>query len=260
MTQRILIPLLLLAAIVNLPAGAAAQPTAAMRAVDLQCELSKDPMGIDVGKPRLSWRVESSQQGQRQSAWQLLVGSSPDVLEQNRGDLWDSGRIATDQTTFVPYAGAQLASSRRVFWKVRAWDREGHESPWSEPATWTMGLLTPEEWKGVWIAAPAETESLLVRKEFTVKPGLRQALVHVSGMGQYELAVNGRRVGEDLLSPGWTDYKKTILYDTHDVTALLREGSNGKRRAHGLSVASNTRLVTVHKGPAAAKLVDTDID
>jgi hypothetical protein len=226
MTQRILIPLLLLAAIVNLPAGAAAQPTAAMRAVDLQCELSKDPMGIDVGKPRLSWRVESSQQGQRQSAWQLLVGSSPDVLEQNRGDLWDSGRIATDQTTFVPYAGAQLASSRRVFWKVRAWDREGHESPWSEPATWTMGLLTPEEWKGVWIAAPAETESLLVRKEFTVKPGLRQALVHVSGMGQYELAVNGRRVGEDLLSPGWTDYKKTILYDTHDVTALLREGSN----------------------------------
>jgi alpha-L-rhamnosidase len=202
------------------------QSAGALRAVDLRCEFDKDPQGVDVERPRLFWRVESSQRGQRQTAWQVLVASSSAVLARDRGDLWDSGRIATDQTAFVRYAGPPLASSQQVFWKARVWDRDGAQSPWSEPAAWTMGLLRPEEWKGVWIAAPAETESLLLRKEFAVKPGLRRALVHVSGMGQYELSLNGKRVGEDLLSPGWTDYRDTILYDTHDVTALLHEGAN----------------------------------
>jgi alpha-L-rhamnosidase len=203
-----------------------AQSAGTLCAIDLRCEFNKGPQGIDVPQPRLFWRVESGQRGQRQTAWQVLVASSSEVLNQNRGDLWDSGRTATDQTTFIRYAGGLLASSQHVLWKVRVWDRDGAQSPWSQPASWTMGLLRAEDWRGVWIAAPAETESLLLRKEFAVKPGLRWALVHASGMGQYELSFNGQRVGEDLLSPGWTDYRDTTLYDTHDVTALLHEGMN----------------------------------
>ncbi len=197
-----------------------------LRVTDLRCEFSTDPLGIDVAQPRLFWRVESPARGQRQSAWQALVGSSAETLAQDRGDLWDSGRVVSDQTTFVRYAGAPLASSQRVFWKVRAWDRDGHATPWSEPATWTMGLLGPADWKGIWIAAQGATESLLLRHEFPVRAGLRRAVVHVCGLGQYEIAFNGIRAGNDLLAPGWTDYDKTTLYDTHDVTALLHEGTN----------------------------------
>jgi len=197
-----------------------------LRVVDLRCEFSADPLGIDVAQPRLFWRVESPERGQRQSAWRVLVASSPELLAQDRGDLWDSGRVASEQTTFVRYAGAALTSSQRVFWKVRAWDRDGQATPWSEPATWTMGLLAAADWKAAWIAGRGATESLLLRHEFSVRPGLRRAIVHVCGLGQYELAFNGQKAGEDLLAPGWTDYDKTTLYDTHDVTALLHEGTN----------------------------------
>ena len=196
------------------------------RVTDLRCEFSVDPLGIDVAQPRLFWCVASDERGQRQTAWQVLAASSPQVLAQDRGDLWDSGRVSSDETTSIPYRGAPLASSQRVYWKVRAWDRDGLETSWSASATWTMGLLAPTDWRGEWIAAPGATESLLLRHEFSVKPGLRRAVVHVCGLGQYELRFNGENAGEDLLTPGWTDYDRTTLYDTRDVTALLHEGTN----------------------------------
>jgi predicted neuraminidase len=203
-----------------------ASSDAGLRVTDLRCEFGTDPQGIDVAQPRLFWRVASDQRGQRQSAWQASVASSAEILAQDRGDLWDSGRVASDQTTFVRYAGAALASSERVFWKVRAWGRDGHATPWSANATWTMGVLTPADWQGAWIAAPGATESLLLRHEFSVKPGLRRAVAHICGLGQYELEFNGAKAGDDLLAPGWTNYERTTLYNTRDVTALLREGTN----------------------------------
>ena len=208
-------------------AGAARPPGPAGLAVThLRCEYAADPMGIDVPKPRLFWRVESPGRGGRQTAYQVLVSASREALSADRGDLWDSGRVASDETAHVPYGGVALSSSQRVYWKVRAWDGAGRPTAWSQPATWTMGLLTQEEWKGIWIAAPAETETLLLRRTFTVKPGLTRAVAHVSGLGQYEFSLNGRRVGTDVFAPGWTDYDVTALYDTHDVTGLLHEGPN----------------------------------
>ena len=118
-------------------------------------------------------------------------------------------------------------SSATVHWKVRVWDREGRASAWSAPASWTMGLLKQDEWKGQWITSPTETETLLLRRAFDVRAGLARAVVHVSGLGQYELTLNGRKIGSDLLSPGWTNYNKTSLYDTFDVTAALHTGRNG---------------------------------
>lgn len=195
-------------------------------AADLRCQYTVDPLGIDIPDPRLFWIVESPERGQRQTAYQVLVASSTHLLAQNTGDLWDTGKMDSDRTTHIHYAGKALASAQQVFWKVRVWDKDGQPSAWSPPATWTMGLLRPSDWQAKWICAPAATETLLLRKEFNVRPGLVRALAFVCGLGQYEMSVNGTKAGDDLLSPGWTDYNKTALYDTRDVTALLHEGHN----------------------------------
>ena len=198
----------------------------ALMPVGLRCEYGVNPLGIDVPAPRLFWKLTGAARGESQGAYQILVASSAEGLAKDGGDLWDSGKVASDETLHIRYAGKELKSSRPVFWKVRVWDAAGAASEWSAPANWTMGLLKPEEWRGKWICAPASTEALLLRKEFSVKPGLKRAVVHVCGLGQYEMNLNGAKVGEDLLSPGWTDYNETTLYDTHDVTAQLRAGGN----------------------------------
>jgi hypothetical protein len=168
-----------------------------------------------------------------QAAYQVQAASSPALLDRDQGDLWDSGRIPSDAMNQIPYAGKALASSSRVWWKVRVWDQSHAVSPWSEPAQWTMGLLEPEDWSGQWIGltGPGESDanepaSLLLRREFRVGEDVTRATVHVTGLGQYEMFINGRKVGNDLITPGWTDYRKTCLYNTYDVTDLLQPGAN----------------------------------
>jgi hypothetical protein len=221
-------------------------------AVRLECESATNPLGVDVEQPKLSWQVESVQRGQVQTAWRLLAASSPEVLDADQGDLWDSGKIPGDRTTHVSYAGKPLASSQQVFWKIRSWDREGKPSAWSERASWTMGLLKSGDWKSKWITSARQEENLLVRREFTVKPGLRRALANVTGLGQYELFLNNEKSGKDVLSPGWTDYNDTVLYDTRDVTQLLREGAN----AVGISLG-NGMFHVVRPPGRFAKFVGT---
>ncbi len=199
---------------------------AGLKPVALRCEYAVNPLGVDVPAPRLFWVDQSKERGQKQTAYQILVASSAELLAKDRGDLWDSGKVASDETVQISYAGQPLKSSQPVFWEVRVWDINGKASAWSEPATWTMGLLDAEAWQAKWIAAPTNSESLLLRRDFVVKPRLRRALVNVCGLGQCELSLNGKRAGDDFLSPGWTDYRKTCLYDTRDITPLLREGEN----------------------------------
>jgi hypothetical protein len=214
--------------------------------VNLRCELAVEPLGVDVPRPRLSWQIASEEPGQRQTAWRVLVSTSAEALAKDCGNVWDSGRVDGDETVLVPYAGLELFSSERVFWKVRSWGRDGRASEWSEAASWTMGLLSPTEWRAKWITADGaeRLENTLCRREFTVRPGLRRALAHVSGLGQYELFINGGKAGADVLSPGWTDYKDTILYDTRDVTGLLKEGAN----AIGLSLGNGMAHVVRPEG------------
>lgn len=356
----------------------------------LLCDGVVDPLGVDSTPPRLSWQLRGEGQGLRQSAWQVVVSSSLEGLERERGDVWDSGRVESDEQLHVPYRGRALRSSEQVFWKVKVWDGDGRASAWSETARWTMGLLEPGDWRARWITDPdllrwsrpllgyhsqdsdtAETVkwvqidlgsarsidelrfhalrhtvperlgfprrfkvelanradfadavtvadetardygrwtvelkipvsrvtaryvrftatrlserdgkaclalsqaevlsggmnvatgaavtasdsleqppwsaaaltdglgapganprangTLLLRREFDVRTGLRRALASVCGLGQYEMSVNGSRAGTGLVTPGWTAYDKTCLYDTYDVTPLLRAGSN----------------------------------
>jgi alpha-L-rhamnosidase len=214
----------------------------------LRCEGWTNPLGVDTATPRLSWRLQATHpiaRGVRQSAYQILVASSAKALGQDAGGLWDSGKVSSDETFAIAYAGKPLTSSQRVFWKVRVWDQAGTPSAWSPASEWTMGLLSPDDWQGArWIAlADTNAPSQLLRREFTVKPGLVRATVHVSGLGQYELNLNGAKVGADLLTPGWTDYRKTVLYDTYDVTAMLRAGINaaGLTLGNGMYSVQKTR-------------------
>jgi alpha-L-rhamnosidase len=365
----------------------------------LRCEYLNDPQGIDVVKPRLSWVVQSDNRGERQTAYQVLVASSSELLAKDQGDLWDSGRVDSDQTIHVEYAGKPLGTRMMCFWKAQAWDKAGQASAWSKPASWSMGLLKPEDWGAEWIACNESLKSLamaphngyhsdfatsadatkwvaidlgkeqkidaveldpaspydwqpapgflfpvrfkievagkadfsdartvvdktqadltnpgntfqiyrfepttarymrltvtrlarrdgknfaftlaemlvlsgqknvaancpvtaldavesggwsksrlvdgriaaeapgnalerlssMLRKEFSISGPVKRAVVSVTGLGLYELRINGQRVGDHLLAPEWTFYPKHIQYQTYDVTGLLREGDN----------------------------------
>ena len=221
---------------------------AALSPADLRCDYAVNPLGVDSPNPRLFWTVESQERGQKQTAWQILVASSPRLLAQDKGDLWDSGKVVSDETIQIPYAGQPLKSSQEVFWKVRVWDVNERASAWSKPAHWTMGLLNPDDWQAKWITFPTTNfETLLLRREFVVKPGLKRALVNVCGLGQYEMSLNGKKAGDDFLSPGWTKYDKTCLYDTRDITSLLRKGRN----AAGLLLGNG--MYNVHGGARFTK-------
>src|ERR1700690_1734568 len=184
---------------------------------DLRCDYAVNPLGVDSPRPRLFWKLESRERGQKQTAWQILAASSAKNLAADNGDLWDSGKVDSGETIQIPYGGGELKSSRPVFWKVRAWDAGGKVSAWSRPATWTMGVLADSDWRAKWISAPdTNFETLLLRREFTVKPGLKRALVNICGLGQYELSLNGKTANDGLLAPGWSKYNRTCLYDTLD--------------------------------------------
>jgi alpha-L-rhamnosidase len=200
---------------------------AALTPLELRCEYAGNPLGVDTPQPRLFWKLDSLERGQSQTAYQVLVASSPAILAKNQGDLWDSRRVRSPETTQILYHGKPLKSSQSVFWKVRVWNQTGAASAWSPAAAWTMGLLQPADWQARWIGAPSTNHApLLLRRAFNVKPGLQRAIVHVCGLGQYELSLNGGKIGAELLSPGWTKYDRTCLYDTYDITAGLRQGPN----------------------------------
>jgi alpha-L-rhamnosidase len=198
----------------------------ALRPAGLRCEYRENPLGVDSPQPRLSWVLESAQRGAAQTGFQVLAASSLEILAGNQGDLWDSGQVKSNQTVNVSYAGKPLRPAQEVFWKARAWDNAGQPSAWSAPASWTMGLVNESDWQARWIAAAGNAATLLLRREFAVKPGLRRAVVFVCGLGCYELTLNGGKVTDDLLAPGWSKYNKTCLYDTYDVTPALRAGGN----------------------------------
>jgi hypothetical protein len=380
-------------------AVAQAQGPSGILPVDLRCDWAVDPLGVDSAPPRLSWRLDGTDRGERETGWRVLVASSPEILARNRGDLWDSGRVRSDDQLDIPYRGVPLRSAEQVVWKAMAWDAEGRPSGWSQPATWTMGILEDSDWGARWITHPAllswvrpmlgyhsdntpdpgarkwveldlgrttaidsvvlcglthtvleklgfpsgfELEisndpgfrvavlvgdqstvdpsggprdtatlrvggsraryvrltatrlgpgdggqaclalsqievisggrnvapgsavsasdsierapwsaaaltdglgapeanpranaTLLLRDEFTVRPGLARAVAFVCGLGECVLSCNGSRVGDDLLGTSWTDPERTCLYEARDLTDLLHPGRN----AVGLTLA-----------------------
>lgn len=198
---------------------------------DLRCEYHVNPLGIDVAKPRLSWILKSNERGQVQTAYQILVASSEKNLNNDIGDLWDTGKVDSDQSIHVVYAGAKLASRTRCYWKVRVWDKEDTPSRYSRQAWWEMGLLEARQWKAKWLSAPPPEDdsvqpSPFFRKTFTLTKPVKKARLYICGLGYYELYLNGQKVGDHILDPAFTRYDKRVLYVTYDVIDLVRSRKN----------------------------------
>ncbi len=186
--------------------------------LDLRCEYLENPVGLDVNKPRFSWALEHSERGQAQTAYQMVVSSDPACEDP---DIWDSDKVMSDQTLHVIFEGQSLQSDRAYFWKVRYWDNNDEPSPYSQTARFATGLFEPEDWEGEWIGGKNQ-----LRKEFSVDGRIKRGMVHVCGIGYYELRLNGRKIGENVLDPGYTTYEKRMLYSTYDVTQTLQTGEN----------------------------------
>lgn len=202
----------------------------------LRTEQMVDPMGLDTAAPRMSWRLESSQRNVMQTAYRILVASSPELLAQDKGDLWDSGKVESDASVWIPYQGKRLKSNQRVYWKVRSYTNRG-ETEWSEPARWGMGPLGEIHWKGRWIGWDAafawdredshsRLSSRYLRTEFkTQAKEIKYATLHLCGLGMYELFINGQRIGDQVLAPAPSDYRRTVLYNSFDVTKQVAGGN-----------------------------------
>ncbi|MFP4365896.1 MAG: family 78 glycoside hydrolase catalytic domain [Bacteroidales bacterium] len=206
-----------------------------LRPVNLRTEYKNDPV-IDTRHPRLSWELLSDVRGQVQTAWQVLVASSPDLLSDEKSDMWNSGKVYSNETNQIVYSGTPLSSRDICYWKIRSWDKDGEAGHWSKMATWEMGLLGSSDWQAEWIGndltgcGQGEIYHLppapFFRKEARIRPDVRKARLYVTALGIYEFEINGKRVGDDYFTPGWTDYDKRVYYQTYDVTGLVSQGTN----------------------------------
>jgi alpha-L-rhamnosidase len=218
----------------------------------LKCEYAENPMGVQVEQPLLSWVLRSAQPGQQQSAYQILVASSPELLATAKADLWNSGQVLSDQSVHIPYAGATLSSRQHCYWSVRVWDQNKRPSAWSSPAQWEMALLHSTDWQAYWIGSgptrdprPAsgffksvqeeknqpdtvqvDGRSSLLRKSFAIERKIKSARLYVTGLGYYEVYCNGQRIGDHVLAPAKSNYRRWVLYDVYDITKLVQQGHN----------------------------------
>jgi alpha-L-rhamnosidase len=218
-------------------------------AIDLRCEYLTSPIGLDVFAPRLSWKMKKDDRGAKQTAYQIFVATTDELLQSGTPDLWDSGKIESDQSIQIEYKGKPLTSGMKVSWKVQIWDEENRISVWSPVAHWEMGLLAKSDWQAKWIGAPESLSTKewklpapLFRKMAAFSGKIKQARAYISGLGYYELYINGAKIGDHVLSPNQTNYDRqkvekwsesrignmntTVLYETFDITSALKSGEN----------------------------------
>jgi alpha-L-rhamnosidase len=306
--RLLMLSMLAIAAVLVVPVRfARGGEPARMTAANLRCEYLHEPLGVEEAAPRLSWELVSDRRGERQTAYQILVASTPERLGRDEGDLWDSTKVEASDTNQIEYHGRPLLSRQACFWKVRSWDRDGVAGAWSPPAHWEMGLLKPEDWSARWTEAKktpvdltitsaryrtvdgtvakdvtevvaklvadhgpdfvasnkvlggdpardvakrltidltcrgvpmhvdvAENASVklpdsqipYLRKTFTLDKPVKSARLFATALGVYELHLNGRQVGDQLLAPGWTDYNTRLRYQVYDVTSQLASSEN----------------------------------
>ncbi|MTU93113.1 hypothetical protein GMD70_07965, partial [Parabacteroides merdae] len=217
---------------------------------NLRCEYLEDPVAVENEKPLLSWQLQSSGQAKSQTAYRILVASSPSLLAAGKADFWDSGKITSSRSSQVGYEGKPLDSRQTLYWKAMVWDEAGEASPWSETGRWTMGLLEPSDWTARWIGnredaypdSTLTTPAPYFRKTFRINKPVKQAKAYICGLGFYEMYLNGERVGDQVLAPAVTNFDRRplkkmlyffddqsnqrVLYNTFDVTSLVQKAEN----------------------------------
>ncbi|SEN64088.1 Alpha-L-rhamnosidase N-terminal domain-containing protein [Mucilaginibacter gossypiicola] len=229
-----------------LPFGAFSQN---LKVLNLQCEYKTNPLGIESAKPKLSWQMQSDARNTTQTAYRVLVADDAAKLTNNNADIWDSGKVPSNRSLQIACNGKGMQAAKTYYWKVMVWDNHGKASAWSSVASWQMGLLTKADWHGAdWIAYDKLPDSSaivpfyhgkgpkklgtandvlpLMRKAFNVEGKLKKATLYLCGLGHFELSLNGKKVGDHFLDPGWTKYDKQALYVPFDVTSQLIAGKN----------------------------------
>ncbi|WP_347052480.1 glycoside hydrolase family 78 protein [Flavobacterium olei] len=226
--------------------------------VNLTAEMAENPLTVVQNQPRLSWQLVSKESNSSQIGYQILVGSSEEKLKEDFGDIWDSGRINSNKNLQISYGGSPLKNETKYFWKVKVWNQEGEMSKWSKNAFFRTAPLE-SELNPIWIGAITKADShlpegrnfhsatykrekkdaiinasdslsrrsIMLRKPFELKKEIKEAVVYISGLGHYELTINGKKVGNSQFAPLWTDYDKTVNYNTYELTAKeLQKGDN----------------------------------
>ncbi len=209
-----------------------------LRIVFPKVESCVNPTGIDNPAPVFSWQIESNIRGIAQASYHILVASSQELLRKDEADLWDSGEITSGEKIYIKYAGKPLASGQQCYWKVKIRDIKGKESAWSEPATWSMGLLKSSDWKASWIGMnrisgnddtlsdKRHLSARMLRKDFQIQKTVKKATAYVCGLGLFEFHINGNKISDQVLVPALSEYNKRSFYLTYDVTGHLNQGTN----------------------------------
>ncbi len=198
-----------------------------MKVTDLRCEYLENPLGIDILQPRFSWHISGDKRGTYQSAYQILVTDKKESLRDGTGNIWDTKKVSSDKLINIVYQGSPLTGDKTYYWCVSIWNQDGEQSEWSEPAIFHTGLFNQAGWKAKWITSvDSSLEAPLFRKEFNIDKQIKSAYAYVSGLGYYELYLNGNKVGDHVLDPAITNYPVRILYSTFDVTGQLKKGVN----------------------------------
>ena len=194
------------------------EPRGPQAPTGLRCEYLVNPLGVDTPKPRFSWVLEHGERAQGQSSYEILVSSKANADE---GDLWASEKVDSADSSQVVYAGKALRSGCTYYWRIRYWDKDGRQGPFSQVARFDTGLFSRDDWRSKWIGGKNQ-----LRKEFELAKKAVRARAYVCGLGYSELRLNGHKVGRNVLDPAWTTYDKRVLYDTYDVTGYLQPGRN----------------------------------
>jgi alpha-L-rhamnosidase len=219
-----------------IPPGAG-QPSTTLSTDKLSCEYLQNPLGIETAAPRLSWTLTASKRNQIQQAYEILVSDNLKDLQSLKGNLWQPGKIRTAQNLHIVYAGKPLKAFKRYYWRVRVYNQDGKASPWSDAAWFETAMLKQGDWTAKWIGdgsvSPEKDEdfykedpSPLFRKAFNIAKKPVSARLYISGQGYYEAYLNGKKVGDHVLDPGWTSREKQALYSVYDITPLIRQGGN----------------------------------
>jgi alpha-L-rhamnosidase len=226
---------------------------------NLRCEQLANPLGIDATQPRLSWQLESNQKNVVQLSYQIIVSSSEQKLKSNEGDVWNSGVIDNSKSILINYGGKPLQSAKKYFWKVKVTANKG-EVVANETAFFSTGLLDESDWKAKWIGYDkasawdsittfSRLSARYLRKQFQNSADIKRATVYIAGLGMYELYINGKKIGDQVLAPNPTDYRKSYFYNTHDVTAAMKKGNNAIA-----TVLGNGRFFTMRQNYKTYKI------
>ena len=199
---------------------------AQLKVQNLVTEHLVNPVGIGVAQPRFGWQLSSDKKSVSQAGYEIIVSSSS-----SKAAIWKSGKVLSDSSVDVVYQGAPLQSGTRYSWQVRVWDNSGAASAWSEAAIFQTALFYDADGKAKWIEPgftedPVNRPAVMFRRKFDISKKIKSATLYVTAHGMYEIQLNGKRVGDAYLAPGWTSYNKRLQYQEYDVTAMLNSGGN----------------------------------